>query len=171
MIKNWLSIKGTANYSLKTALRTIPRDSHGHSTLMTCLGLTTLFSSQSFSPTMVSLPGQPPPHFFFADIGCQLWAFHFLCGVSLWNTITFFYFLCPNFRHVWVFLLFKQAKSQSERMFLRVSLPWSGRCMLWNIKTHRVLLQERGEKNPTIQLPTPFKDCFSRPSLLTVFSG
>ena len=28
-----------------------------------------------------------------------------------------------------------------------------------------------GEKNPTIQLPTPFKDCVSSPSLLTVFGG
>lgn len=56
-------------------------------------------------------------------------------------------------------------------MCLRVSSPWSGRYVLWNSKIHQALHQERKEKNPKIQLPTPFKDCFSSPSLLAVFSG
>lgn len=56
-------------------------------------------------------------------------------------------------------------------MCLRVSSPRSGRYVLWNSKIPQALHQERNEKNPKIQLPTPFKDCFSNPSLLAVFSG
>lgn len=71
-----------------------------------------------------------------------------------------------------LFLFFKQAKKVNLRgcvwEFLHPDLV---DVCYETLKIHQALHQERKEKHPKIQLPTPFKDCFSSPSLLAVFSG